>query len=58
MFTPFPSVLAGPASFVLPGGGVGSDVLARSLAIWGGVTALGVGWVFRRATSALTINGG
>jgi len=58
VFTPFPSVLAGPASFVLPGGGVGLDVLARSLAIWGGVTALGVGWVFRRATSALTINGG
>jgi ABC-2 type transport system permease protein len=57
-FTPFPSVLAGPASFVLQSGGVGSGVLARTLAIWAGVTALAVGWVFRRATSALTINGG
>jgi ABC-2 type transport system permease protein len=57
-FTPFPSVLAGPASFVLPGGGVDSGVLGRSLAIWAGVTALAVGGVFRRATSALTINGG
>jgi ABC-2 type transport system permease protein len=58
VFTPFPSVLAGPASFVLPSGGMGSGVLARSLAIWACVTALAVGWVFRRATSALTINGG
>jgi ABC-2 type transport system permease protein len=58
VFTPFPSVLAGPASFVLPGGGVGSGALARSLAIWICVTALAVGGVFRRATSALTINGG
>jgi ABC-2 type transport system permease protein len=57
-FTPFPSVLAGPASFVLHGSSVGSGVLARSLAIWACVTALAVWWVFRRATSALTINGG
>jgi ABC-2 type transport system permease protein len=57
-FTPFPSVLSGPASFVLPGGGEGSGVLARSLAIWICVTALAVGGMFRRATSGLTINGG
>ena len=57
-FTPFPSLLAGPASFVLPGGGVGPDVLASRLAIWAGVTTLALGWVFRRATSALTVNGG
>ena len=57
-FTPFPSVLAGPASFVLHGSSVGSGVLARGLAIWAAVTALAVWWVFRRATSALTINGG
>jgi ABC-2 type transport system permease protein len=58
MFTPFPSVLAGPASFVLPGGAAGSGTLARSLAIWACVTAVAVSGVFRRATSALTINGG
>jgi viologen exporter family transport system permease protein len=57
-FTPFPSLLAGPASFVLPGGGVGAGVLARSLAFWACVTALAVSGLFRRATSALTINGG
>jgi ABC-2 type transport system permease protein len=58
VFTPFPSVLAGPASFVLPGGGAGSSALARSLALWICVAALAVGGVFRRATAALTINGG
>jgi ABC-2 type transport system permease protein len=57
-FTPFPSVLAGPASFVLQSNLTGSGVLARNLAIWSGVTALAVWWVFRRATSALTVNGG
>jgi ABC-2 type transport system permease protein len=57
-FTPFPSLLAGPASFVLHGSSVGAGALARGLAIWAAVTALAVWWVFRRATSALTINGG
>jgi ABC-2 type transport system permease protein len=58
VFTPFPSVLAEPGSFVLPGGSVESAVLARSLAIWGGVTLLAVGGMYRRATRMLTINGG
>jgi ABC-type uncharacterized transport system permease subunit len=57
-FTPFPSVLAGPASLVLHGSSVGSGALVRSLTIWAGLTALAVWWVFRRATSKLTINGG
>ena len=57
-FTPFPSVLAGPAAFVLHGSSAGSGVLASNLAIWSGVTALAVWWVFRRAMSALTVNGG
>jgi ABC-2 type transport system permease protein len=56
--TPFPSVLGGPASFVLDGAGVDAAALAWSLAMWGGVTALGVWWVFRRAVTALTVNGG
>jgi hypothetical protein len=51
-------VLAGPASFVLHGSSAGSGVLAGNLAIWACVTALGVWWVFRRAISALTVNGG
>jgi ABC-2 type transport system permease protein len=57
-YTPFPSVLDGPASLVLQGSNAGSGVLARHLAIWACVTALAVWWVFRRATSALTVNGG
>jgi ABC-2 type transport system permease protein len=57
-FTPFPSVLAGPASFVLHGSSAGSGVLARDLAIWACVMGLAVWWVFRRAVSALTFNGG
>ena len=56
--TPFPSVLAGPASFVLPAPIVTPGELARNLAIWCGVTAFAVWWVFRRAATALTINGG
>jgi len=57
-FTPFPSVLAGPASFVLQRSSAGAGVLARDLAIWSAVTALAVWWAFRRAASALTVNGG
>jgi ABC-type uncharacterized transport system permease subunit len=56
--TPFPSLLAGPASFVLPAGIVTPGELARNLAIWCVVTAVAVWWMFRRVASALTINGG
>jgi len=57
-FTPFPVMLAGPASFVARTGHVAPALLARDLVIWSGVTALAVSWLFRRATAALTINGG
>jgi viologen exporter family transport system permease protein len=57
-FTPFPSVLGGPASFVLHGGMGNARGLASRLAIWGCATALAVWWTFRRATSGLTVNGG
>ena len=57
-FTPFPALLAGPASFMLAGGGIAPATLARDLAIWCGVTAVGLGWTFRRAAADLTVNGG
>ena len=56
--TPFPALLAGPASFMLPNGGPTPAALARDLAIWCGVTAAGLGWTFRRAAADMTINGG
>jgi ABC-2 type transport system permease protein len=56
--TPFPSVLAEPASFVLRDGDIDPAALACKLALWGALTALSVRWIFRRAASALTINGG
>jgi len=57
-YTPFPALLAGPASFMLANGGATPAALARDLAIWCGVTAVGLGWTFRRAATELTINGG
>jgi ABC-2 type transport system permease protein len=57
-FTPFKAVLAEPASFVLVNGAVTPAVLARDLAIWCALTAVGMGWTFRRAAADLTINGG
>jgi ABC-2 type transport system permease protein len=56
--TPFPALLAGPASFMLPHGGAAPATLARDLVIWCGVTAVGLGWTFRRAATDVTINGG
>jgi ABC-2 type transport system permease protein len=57
-FTPFPSVLFGPASFVLREGGADTAALAWRLALWGAATAWSVWWIFNRAVKALTINGG
>jgi len=57
-FTPFPVMLADPASFVVWNRLVTPGALARSLVIWCCATAIAVLWTFRRATSALTINGG
>jgi ABC-2 type transport system permease protein len=55
--TPFPSMLAGPASFMLPTS-VGAGDLARQLTIWFSVAAVGSWWLFRRAMAVLTFNGG
>jgi ABC-2 type transport system permease protein len=57
-FTPFPTLLAGPASLVLQNGVATPAALARNLVIWSCVTAVAVWLMFRRATSALTVNGG
>jgi ABC-2 type transport system permease protein len=57
-FTPFPALLAGPASFMLAHGGGTPAALARDLAFWCVVTAIGLGWTFRRAATDMTINGG
>jgi ABC-2 type transport system permease protein len=57
-FTPFPSVLGDPASFVLQDSGADVTTLAWHLVLWGSLTALSVWWLFRRAVGALTINGG
>ena len=57
-WTPFPSMLAGPGSFVLRQSGAGWLALAVRQVVWGGATALAVWWAFRRARATLTINGG
>ena len=56
--TPFPVLLAAPASFVFGGGMLAPAALAARLALWCGVVALGLRWTFTRAAAALTINGG
>ena len=56
--TPFPTVLAGPASFVLPHSANGPSTLAIHLSAWSMVTAGAVWWTFHRAQTTLTINGG
>jgi ABC-type uncharacterized transport system permease subunit len=56
--TPFHAMLFAPASLVLGPGLVRPLVLARDLAIWGGVMAAVLRWTYRRAAAALTINGG
>jgi ABC-2 type transport system permease protein len=57
-FTPFPTLLAGPASFVLPNHVITPGALAANLVFWSCATAFAVAWVFRRAAIGLTINGG
>ena len=57
-FTPFPWLLGAPASVVLGTHPVTPGALTRHLVIWSGVTAIAVSWVFRRAVSTVTINGG
>ena len=57
-FTPFPSVLSRPASLVLHSGAGESIALVLSLAGWGVITSIVLTLLFRRATGALTVNGG
>ena len=57
-FTPFPSLLGAPASFVLRTHLATPATLAGHLVLWTGVTASAVSWIFRRAASTVTINGG
>jgi len=56
--TPFPTLLAAPASFMLGTPLVSVGTLAGSLVLWTGVTAFAVSRMFRRAVSTVTINGG
>jgi ABC-2 type transport system permease protein len=58
LITPFPSLLAGPASFVLGAGAMTPTVLVRHLFIWSCITMLGTIWLSRRALSTVTVNGG
>jgi len=57
-FTPFPSVLARPASLVLQGSNAGAASLGLNLLGWAALTALVLTFLFRRAAGALTVNGG
>jgi viologen exporter family transport system permease protein len=56
--TPFPVLLAAPASFVLDDGAITTRALAVHLALWCCVIALGMHWTFRRAAARLVVNGG
>lgn len=56
VWTPFPSMLAGPASFML--GDAGSLALAIALTLWWSAALGSLHLVSQRMTSALTINGG
>ncbi len=57
-FTPFPAILAGPATLALNGSTAGAGTLALVLAAWSIATVAAVEWLFRRATGSLTVNGG
>jgi ABC-2 type transport system permease protein len=56
--TPFPVVLAGPASFLLEDPALPPHLLASRLAIWCAVTAAVVSGLYVRATARMTVNGG
>jgi ABC-2 type transport system permease protein len=57
-FTPFPAILAGPATLALRGNIEGLGMLTLRLAGWSVVTAAALQLLFRRATRTLTLNGG
>jgi ABC-2 type transport system permease protein len=56
--TPFPSLLAGPGSFVLGVGSADAWTLGSRLALWAGVITCAALVVFRRAVRNLQLNGG
>jgi ABC-2 type transport system permease protein len=56
--TPFPVLLAAPASFVLGAPALARGTLILRLALWCGAIAIGMRWTFRRAAADLMINGG
>lgn len=56
--TPFPVVLAAPASFVFGDGATAAGTLTVRLALWSCAITLGMHWTFRRAVARLVINGG
>jgi ABC-2 type transport system permease protein len=56
--TPFPTLLAWPASFVLGPGTITAAALSGQLLIWSCVTGVALHAMFRRAVKELTINGG
>jgi ABC-2 type transport system permease protein len=59
LFTPFPSLLASPASFVLGTSHlVTPGALAATLVLWSGAIAAALSVVLRLAMSKVTINGG
>jgi ABC-2 type transport system permease protein len=57
-FTPFPTLLTGPASFVFHVPFFSAATLAFNLVAWFGAAALIGALAFRRATRALQVNGG
>lgn len=58
LLTPFPSLLSGPASFVLGTAAMAPAVLLSQLFLWSLATGLATTWLFRRALSNVTTNGG
>ena len=58
MFTPFPMLLAGPASFMTGAPLMTGIALAGWLAAWAIVGWIVARWLFRRAAHRLQVNGG
>jgi len=56
--TPFPSLLSGPAGFIIGSSHSQAGALALSLSGWAAVVALAFGALFRRATRSLQLGGG
>ena len=58
VFTPFPALLAEPASFATGGQALAPVIVAIHLLVWGAVLAVAIRWLFARATTRMTFNGG